>query len=276
VLRAGICGTDLEMLRGYKGFRGVPGHEFVGVVERCVSRPEMTGRRVVAEINAGCRTCELCRGGDERHCARRKVLGILGRDGAFAELLAVPARHLLDVGDLPPDTAVFAEPLAAAFRLLGQVRVTDRTRAVVLGRGRLGRLVASALAMRTRAVELVGRGDATPRDADVVVDCTGAPEGLARAVSAVRAGGTVVLKSTCAGEAGVPASVLTDAVVREVSLVGSRCGTRADLEAARDALVAGTVDVAPLVEATYPLDEFARAFEHAARPGALKVLLDPI
>lgn len=275
VLRAGICGTDLEMLRGYKGFRGVPGHEFVGIVEWCASKPELVGKRVVGEINAGCGRCERCRGGDERHCAQRNVLGILGRDGAFAERLALPARNLLDVGDAAPEIAVFAEPLAAALRLLGQVRVTGATRAVVLGPGRLGRLVALALRTRTQHVDVVGRADASPRDADVVVDCTGVPEGLARAVSVVRPGGSVVLKSTCAGDASVPSSVLTDAVVCEVTLVGSRCGTRADFVAARDALVAGTIDVGPLVEATYRLDEFARALEHAARPGALKVLLDP-
>lgn len=275
VLRAGICGTDLELLHGYKGFRGVPGHEFVGVVERCAAKPELVGRRVVAEINAGCRTCERCRGGDERHCARRTVLGILGTDGAFAERLAVPVRNLIDVGDTAPDAAVFAEPLAAAIHVVGQVPVTERTRAVVLGPGRLGRLVAMALRSRTQHVALVGRADADPGDADVVVDCTGAAEGLARALAIARPGGTVVLKSTCAGDAALPAAVRNEVVVREITVVGSRCGTRGDFEAARTALAAGTVDVAPLVEATYRLADFARAFEQAARPGALKVLLDP-
>lgn len=275
VLVAGICGTDLEMLRGYKAFRGVPGHEFVGVVERCASNPELVGRRVAGEINAGCRRCERCRGGDERHCAQRTVLGILGRDGAFAERLALPVRNLFDVGDVAPETAVFAEPLAAAIHVLSQVQVTERTRAVVLGPGRLGRLVAMALRGRTAHVDVVGRDDDAPRDADVVVDCTGSPGGLSRAVSIARPGGTVVLKSTCAGEETVTAAIRNDVVVREITVVGSRCGTRADFETARNSLVAGSVEVSSLVEATYPLDDFARAFEHAARPGALKVLLDP-
>jgi len=273
VLVAGICGTDLEMLRGYKGFRGVPGHEFVGVVEQCASKSELVGRRVVGEINVGCRRCGRCRGGDERHCAQRTVVGILGRDGAFAELLALPVRNLVAVGDTAPECAVFAEPLAAAIRVVGQVRVSDRTHAVVLGPGRLGRLVAMALANRTDHVALVGRGEDAPRDADLVVDCTGSPEGLSRAVSIARPGGTVVLKSTCAGDQTVPAAIRNDVVVREITVVGSRCGTRADFETARNSLVAGSVDVAPLVEATYRLDDFARAFEHAARPGALKILL---
>src|SRR5262249_9197634 len=146
---------------------------------------------------------------------------------------------------------------------------------VVLGPGRLGRLVAAALRTRTPHVDVAGRAGEAPHDADVVVDCTGSPGGRTRALSMVRPGGTVVLKSTCADDATVPASLLSDAVVREVTLVGSRCGTRDDFATALRALAAGTVDVAPLVEATYRLDDFARAFEHAARPGALKVLLDP-
>jgi threonine dehydrogenase-like Zn-dependent dehydrogenase len=275
VLVAGICGTDLEMLRGYKGFRGVPGHEFVGVVERCDSDAELVGARVVAEINVGCGRCARCRRGGQRQCARRSVVGIAGRDGAFAERVAVPARNLVPVLDVAPESAVFVEPLAAAIRILGQVRVNDRTRAVVLGPGRLGRLVAIVLASRAERVALVGRRDEAPADADLVVDCTGSPDGLARAVSIARPGGTVVLKSTCAADASVPAALLNDVVVREITVVGSRCGTHDDFETARNSLVVRSVDVAPLVEATYRLDDFARAFEHAARPGALKVLLEP-
>ena len=275
VLRAGICGTDLELLHGYKGFRGVPGHEFVGVVERCAAKPELVGRRVVAEINAGCRTCERCRGGDERHCARRTVLGILGRDGAFAELLAVPARNLLDVGDLAPEIAVFTEPLAAALRAGDSIDIDADPRVVVLGAGRLGHLVAAAMRIELGHVELVGRNDRAEPDADVVVDCTGSPEGFARAVDLVRPRGKLILKSTCGGEAQVPASLLTKVVVNEIDVVGSRCGYRGCFRTALILLGDGKVDVAPLVEATYRLAEFARAFEHAARPGALKVLLDP-
>ena len=275
VLRAGICGTDLELLRGYKGFRGVPGHEFVGVVEKCASKPDLVGERVVAEINVGCRRCDRCRRHDERHCAKRTVLGILGRDGAFAEFVAVPVRHLSRVPHVPPEEAVFVEPFAAAIRLLDQVQVTDRTHAVVLGPGRLGRLVELVLRGRTDHVTLAGRTDQTPRDADLVVDCTGSPEGFARAVSLARPGGTVVLKSTCAGDAPVAPALLTELVVREITVVGSRCGTRRDFDSARMSLIGRTIEISHLVEATYRLDDFARAFEHAARPGALKVLLDP-
>ena len=275
VLRAGICGTDLEMLRGYKGFRGVPGHEFVGVVERCASRPALEARRVVAEINVGCRHCNWCRGRDERHCAQRTVLGILGRDGAFAELVTVPVRNLVEVGDIEPHIAVFAEPFAAAMHVVHQVRITERTRAAVLGPGRLGRLVARALASRTERITLVGRGDTLPPDSDVVVDCTGSPDGLARGVEGVRPGGTVVLKSTCAGDAVISADLRNAIVIREVTVVGSRCGTHSDLETARNTMIFDSDDFTPLVEATYRLADFERAFEHAARPGALKVLLDP-
>jgi threonine dehydrogenase-like Zn-dependent dehydrogenase len=274
VLRAGICGTDLEMLRGYKGFRGVPGHEFVGVVEWCGKRPELVGKRVVGEINVGCGKCDLCARGGGRHCANREALGILGRDGAFAERLSLPARNLHDVGSVAAETAVFAEPLAAALRMLDQVRVRPEMRVVVLGPGRLGRLVAAVLRRKADDVSLVGRSDEAPAGAGVVVDCTGSPDGFARALEVVHPLGTVILKSTCAGDAAVPASLLTRIVVNEVTVVGSRCGWSTHFEAAIFALAAGTIDVAPLVQATYRLDDFERAFEHAARPGALKVLFD--
>lgn len=274
VTLAGICGTDLEMLRGYKGFRGVPGHEFVGVVEWCGKRPDLVGERVVGEINVGCGQCESCRTAGTHHCERREVLGIAGRAGAFAERLSLPARNLHPMGTTAPDAhAVLVEPLAAAIRILDQVRVTDRTRAVVVGPGRLGRLVAMVLRSRTEHVSLVGRGDPSPVRADLVVDCTGTPDGFARAIGIVGPRGTVVLKSTCAGEATHAASLLNAVVVGEIEIVGSRCGTSQDFEAARNSIALGTLDVAPLVEATYPLTDFERAFEHAARPGALKVLL---
>ena len=275
VRRAGICGTDLELLRGYKGFRGVPGHEFVGEVEWCGKRPELVGRRVVGEINVGCGRCDVCHRGGGRHCAQRQVLGILGRAGAFAERLALPARNLHEVSVIPEEAAVFAEPLAACVRVLEQVDVRDDTRVVVLGPGRLGRLAAAVMRGRSDDVTLVGRSDATPARADVVVDCTGSPDGFARALDIVRPLGTIVLKSTCAGDAAVPSSLLTRVVVDEVEVVGSRCGWGEHFEAAIFALASGRIDVAPLVEATYPLAEFERAFEHAARSEALKILLDP-
>lgn len=274
VLKAGICGTDLEMLRGYKEFRGVPGHEFVGEVEWCGKRPELVGKRVVGEINVGCGKCDVCARGGWRHCAKREVLGILGRDGAFAERLSLPARSLHAVGDIAPETAVFAEPLAAALRVLEQVEVRAGTRIVVLGPGRLGRLVHAVLGAKSDDVSLVGRSDTPPVRADVVVDCTGSPDGFARALDIVRPLGTVILKSTCAGGAAVPSSILTEIVVNEVTVTGSRCGWNKHFEQAIVAFIGGSIDVAPLVAATYRLEDFERAFEHAARPGALKVLFD--
>jgi len=277
VLRAGICGTDLELLRGYKGFRGVPGHEFVGEVEWSRAKPSLVGRRVVGEINVGCGRCARCRRGDgsERHCARRNVLGILGRDGAFAERLVLPARNLVDVGDLAAETAVFVEPLAAALHVLDAADLRLDTRVVVLGAGRLGRLVAAAAGLKSNCVRIVGRRDASAGDADVVVDCTGSPAGFERAVGLVRPLGTIVMKSTCAGDATIAASALTKIVVDETRVVGSRCGGRDDFENAVALLDVASIDVGPLVEATYPLAKFRRAFDHAARPGALKILLDP-
>lgn len=275
VLVAGICGTDLELLQGYKRFRGVPGHEFVGRVERCDVDPDLVGERVVGEINFGCGTCGRCVRAGERHCADREVLGLVGRDGAFAEFLALPASNLHVAGREDDDCDVFVEPLAAAEHVLSAVEVGEATRAVVLGAGRLGRLVAMVLAGRGAQVSLVGRDDAAPKDADLVVDCTGSPQGIVRAMDVVIPGGTIVLKSTCAGDATIPASIVTAAVVNEVAIVGSRCGDADDFETARNAIALGSVDVESLVEAKYPLADFALAFEHAARPGALKILLDP-
>jgi threonine dehydrogenase-like Zn-dependent dehydrogenase len=275
VLMAGICGTDLELLSGYKRFRGVPGHEFVGRVERCDSNPDLEGERVVGEINVGCGKCGRCRQGGERHCAAREVLGLVGRDGAFAEFLCLPARNLHVAGREDDDGDVLIEPLAAAMHVLRDVEVTEDTQVVVLGPGRLGRLVAMVLAGRTSHVALVGRDDAAPPEADLVVECTGSPQGLVRAMSVVAPRGTIVLKSTCAAAGDLPASVVTSAVVDEIAIIGSRCGDSSEFESARNAVSLRSLDVSPLIEATYPLADFARAFEHAARPGALKILLDP-
>lgn len=276
VRRAGICGTDVELLRGYKGFSGVPGHEFVGEVLGCALRPELVGRRVVGELNAGCGRCSRCRRGGERHCRQRRVLGISGMDGAFAERVALPARNL-HVADAiaSDDAAVFVEPFAAVLRIFDQTKVTKATRVVVLGRGRLGRLAAAILQRKSDHVTLAGRDDPAPRDADLVLDATGSPDGFARALDAVRPLGTIVLKSTCAGDAAIPASLLTKAVVDEVTIVGSRCGTHEAFDAAIAQIALGRPKLAPFVEATYALADFERAFEHAARPGAGKVLLDP-
>jgi alcohol dehydrogenase len=288
VLAAGICGTDLQLLNGYAGFVGIPGHEFVGIVD-AVSDPHDThwvGQRVVGEINVGCGTCLLCRSGVKEHCPTRTVVGIRGRSGAFAELLSLPAVNLHRVPDgIDDETAVFVEPVAAACRVLEQVPVTNTTQAAVLGDGRLGQLIAQVLRTATEHVTLVGRhphklaiaesfgittvdlGTTSLLEGffDLVVDATGRAETLQRAIALTRPRGTVVMKTTAHGEAPFAS---WPAVVNEVTLVGSRCGPFAT---ALSLLAEGRVRTRPLVTGTYPLDAFAAAFD-AAR-GALKVLL---
>jgi threonine dehydrogenase-like Zn-dependent dehydrogenase len=285
---AGICGTDLELVRGYYPFTGVPGHEFVGTVEQAPSAPEWIGRRVVGEINAACGACATCRSGRRTHCPARTVLGIRGRAGAFAERLTLPIANLHEVPSTVPDEeAVFTEPLAAALQIQAQVPLRPEQRVLVLGAGRLGTLVARTLVrtgaqvrvaarlparrdqLRAGGVDAVAPEDVAPASADVVVDCTGHPEGFARARAAVRPRGTIVLKSTYAGEAPVN---LSSVVVDEITVVGSRCGAFAP---ALELLAARVVPVRDLVEARFPFARGTGAFEEAARPGALKVLLEP-
>jgi threonine dehydrogenase-like Zn-dependent dehydrogenase len=284
---AGVCNTDLELARGYYPFTGVPGHEFVGTVEDAPDAPERVGQRVVGEINAACLTCATCRAGRPTHCERRSVLGIAGRDGAFATHLRLPLRNLHEVpAGIPDEVAVFTEPTAAALEVQEQRRVAPADRVVVIGAGKLGQLVGQALAATGCRLLVLGRspgplallaarGIATaplealePRQADLVVECTGHPDGLELARSAVRPRGTIVLKSTYHGKAEVD---LARFVVDEITLVGSRCGPFAPALAH---LADGRVDPRALVEARYPLAEAVRAFEHAARPGALKILVD--
>jgi threonine dehydrogenase-like Zn-dependent dehydrogenase len=272
VLLAGICGTDLELLNGYLSFAGVPGHEFVGRIDAGPGGETWVGRRVVGEINLVCHRCRPCLRGDTHHCASRQVLGLRGRHGAFAEYLTLPIENLHAVPEtLPDEAAVFTEPTAAALEVQEQVAIGPGDRVVVLGPGRLGQLVARTLALTGCDLRVIGRNSQPPpeREADVVVECTGRPEGLAAARRAVRPRGTIVLKSTYAS--AVPLD-LSEVVVDEVTLVGSRCGP---FPRALELLTSGAVDVAPLVHARYPLSEAAVAFEHAARPGVLKVLLQP-
>jgi len=282
---AGICNTDLEIVRGYMGFRGVLGHEFVGTVEEAEDR-SLIGQRVVGEINAYCGECPTCRAGRPTHCPHRTTLGIWGRDGAFAEYLTLPVRNLHTVPDaISDEEAVFTEPLAAALEILEQVHLRPTDRVVVLGDGKLGLLVAQALALmgcdllavgrhREKLAILARRGiptlleaEAEGLAADVVVECTGRPEGFAAARRILRPRGMLVLKSTYHG--GVEAD-LTGLVVDEITLVGSRCGP---FPPALRLLQRGLVDVQPLISAVYPLDRGMEAFARAAEPGVLKVLL---
>jgi threonine dehydrogenase-like Zn-dependent dehydrogenase len=282
---AGICNTDLELLRGYYPFAGIPGHEFVGVVER--GPGELEGRRVVGEINAVCGDCAACRAGRRNHCERRTVLGIVKRNGAFAECLTLPAENLHPIpDDLPDEVAVFTEPLAAALEIQEQISIGESDRVLVVGDGKLGQLIARSLALTGCELHVVGRHpdklasvraagiraeiayEIDPASFDIVVECTGNPQGFALARREVRPGGTLVLKSTYAAALEIDASSL---VVDEITLVGSRCGPFAP---ALQMLAEGKIDPRPLVHARYPLAQAIDAFDHAQRPGVLKVLVD--
>ncbi len=285
VLGAGICNTDIELTRGYYPFAGIPGHEFVGVVERGSER--LNGRRVVGEINAVCGSCAACAAGRRSHCERRTVLGIVGRHGAFAEYLALPVDNLHPVPDsVSTDAAAFTEPLAAALEIQQQLAVGPRDRVLVVGDGKLGQLVAQTLALTGCRLVVTGRHDAKLRllaargiDArrdgaveqgafDIAVECTGNPDGFGIAQRALRARGTLVLKSTYAGALTLDASAI---VVNELTLIGSRCGPFAPALAL---LADGRVSVEALIHARYPLERAVAAFEHAQQPGILKVLIE--
>jgi len=281
---AGICETDLQLIKGYMGFRGVLGHEFVGVAE---SGP-YAGRRVVAEINCACRKCETCLGGSPTHCPNRTVLGILNHDGAFADFIAVPQHNLHLVPDsIPDEVAVFTEPVAAAYQIPAQLEVRRNDRIVVLGDGRLGNLCAQVLATMSDDVMVVGKheeklallasmGIATEllsaalpeRAADVVVDCTGSTTGLPTALRLVRPRGTIVLKTTVAGEQTMAWAPF---VIDEVTLIGSRCGP---FDRALAALEQGRINVRPLISDRFNLSDGLPALDRARQKGVLKVLLE--
>ena len=281
---AGICNTDLEVVRGYAGFYGVLGHEFVGVVDWAEDQ-SWIGRRVVGEINVGCGACEMCRTGQPEHCLNRTALGIRGCDGALAEFLCLPVVNLHPVpAEVADRAAVFVEPLAAACQLLEQIHVRPTERVVVVGDGKLGLLVAQVLALTGCDLIVVGRheeklavlgrrgietrlSDEGLVGADLVVECTGHPMGFQAAQRLVRPRGTLALKSTYHG---LVEADLTRLVVDEVRVVGSRCGP---FGAALRLLAQGLVDVTALIHAEMRLDEALAAFELAARSGALKVLV---
>jgi threonine dehydrogenase-like Zn-dependent dehydrogenase len=285
VALAGVCRTDLELVRGYLGFRGVLGHEFVGSVVE--GPPALLGERVVGEINFACGSCALCAAGLGRHCPSRTVMGISGADGAFAEFVRVPIANLHPVpAGVRDEHAVFTEPLAAAFEILEQVRLEPRTDCIVLGDGKLGLLAAQVLHAAGARVLAVGRhpeklallarrgietrvasqGPLGP--ASLVVEATGSPQGFACAVAALRPRGTLVLKSTHAARAALD---LAPVVIHELHVVGSRCGP---FPPALRALETGAIDVGPLIHARVPLARADEALARAAEPGALKVLIE--
>jgi len=283
---AGICNTDLELMRGYKDFAGTLGHEFVGEV---IDGPdEWLGQRVVGEINVSCGECDMCRRGMRSHCRNRAILGLAQYDGAFSDVFRLPVANLWAVPDaVPDDAAVFTEPLAAACEVLEANVITPESRVVIVGAGKLGLLVAQAVRLTGADLTVVARrerprallnewgipvadaADIAPGIADVVIDCTGNAEGFASALDLVRPRGTIILKSTYAD---LPQADLTRVAVDELRVIGSRCGP---FGAALRLLAAGLVDPRPMIDARYSLADAERALAHAAQPGTLKVLLAP-
>ncbi len=285
---AGICGTDLEILQGYMSYKGIPGHEFVGVVEDSENK-DLIGKRVVGEINAGCKTCTSCINGLERHCPNRTVLGILNRDGAFAQYLSLPEKNLHVVPDsIKDEQAVFVEPLAAAFEIIEQIHIEPNWEIAIVGDGRLAQLVVRVLKISCPNITCFGRHEKKlellkklgiktkigidsndEKKYDLVIEATGSDSGFSDTMKLIRPRGTVILKSTIASQNKLD---LTPAVVNEVTVIGSRCGI---FRPAINALESGSVSVEELVDSIYPLEKFQQAFEHAKKPGAMKILLKP-
>jgi threonine dehydrogenase-like Zn-dependent dehydrogenase len=286
VLKAGLCETDLQLVRGYMGFRGILGHEFVGIAESGLFQ----GKRVAGEINCFCGRCETCKAGSPTHCPNRSVLGIMNHDGAFAEYIAVPERNLHEIPDsVSTEQAVFVEPLAAAFQILEQVAIRANHDVIILGDGRLGNLCAQVLSQTDCRLTVVGkhprklsllakRGIRTTilsnigfaRQADVVIDCTGSSSGFETALKLLKPRGTLILKTTVAGTQQLSLAPL---VIDEITVVGSRCG---QFPPAIRALQENRIDVCSLIDATYPLAEAVAAFERATTTPTLKLLLEPI
>jgi threonine dehydrogenase-like Zn-dependent dehydrogenase len=283
VLMAGICNTDLEIIKGYQGFKGVLGHEFVGVVEK---PKKLKGRRVVGEINLTCGACQYCLGGLKTHCPDRTVLGIHGKDGAMAEYLTLPIENLHEVPDnVTDEEAVFTEPLAAAFEILEQVHIKSTDKVLVMGDGKLGLLASMVLNLTQCDLALVGKHRskldiakaqgintlllkdlAMGKSYDVVIEATGAAAGFETALALTRPSGTIVLKSTVAEKSRIN---LFPLVVDEIKVVGSRCGPFAP---ALKALSKKLVDVRPLIRGVFGFDQDLDAFKRAK--GSLKAIID--
>jgi len=284
VVLAGICATDLEVIKGYMGFEGTIGHEFVGIVEECPSNPELNGRRIVGEINAACGTCVWCMRGLGRHCPERTVLGILGRDGAFAEYLRLPIENLHVVPESVTDrNAVFVEPLAAAYEILEQINISIDAPVLLIGDGRLAQLIIRVLTREGYQVDLAGISERkiermknlyrhayideliAPDSYNIVIEASGSTSGWETAVRTVEPRGTIVLKSTVADPFSFNPAPL---VIKEVTVIGSRCGT---FGKALEALSTG-MRVSDLIDVEYTLDEWQEAFVKARDPETLKVI----
>ncbi|UCH44301.1 MAG: alcohol dehydrogenase catalytic domain-containing protein [Nitrospiraceae bacterium] len=286
VKKAGICNTDMEIMKGYMDYTGILGHEFTGVIEQC-ARKDLVGSRVAGEINISCGSCEYCVEQVHNHCPNRSVLGILNKDGVFAEYITLPVKNLHIIPeDITDDEAVFIEPLAAAYEILEQIKVDHSDRVCVLGDGKLGLLVGQVLSTTNCDLVVVGnhenklalleeQGIKTALAAvfgedglDVVVDCSGTPVGIAKAMSIVGARGTVVLKSTTKKRGFLD---LNHLIVNEISLIGSRCGPFAP---AIRGIQLKNINPLPLISKRFKLEDGLEAFEYASRKGVLKVILD--
>jgi threonine dehydrogenase-like Zn-dependent dehydrogenase len=295
IRKAGICSTDLELVKGYYPYTGILGHEFVGEVISLTPGPSPVGRgvgvrvgdRVVGEINAVCNECEQCLNGRPTHCENRTVLGIVNRDGTFAEYTTLPVANLHRVPDSVADEmAVFTEPLAAALEIQEQVRINPTDRVLLVGAGRLGQLIAQTLALtgcdlrvvarhahqqdllNKRGIRIISEDEIKPWRWDVVVEATGSPGGFSLARQAIRPRGTLVLKSTYKGEINVNFSSI---VVDEINIVGSRCGP---FEPALRLMESKQVDPTILIMDEFGLGDALKAFERAAETGVLKVLIE--
>ena len=287
---SGICATDLELVKGYYPYKGIPGHEFVGEVAAVAlgdqAASEWVGKRVVGEINLSCGACEYCCSDHPTHCSNRTVLGIMQKDGVFADYLTLPLRNLHLIPDnVPDEAAVFVEPIAAALEIQEQVHVKPNMNVVVIGAGRLGQLIAQTLSLtgcrlavlarypsqqrllRARNISALSEEELINHGADVVVEATGSPGGFALAMKAVKSRGVIVLKSTYRGKDEINFSTL---VVEEISLIGSRCGP---FPPAIQLLERRLIDPTPLIEYRYPLEHGLEAFEKAASSGVMKVLI---
>ncbi len=288
VLRSGICNTDLEIVKGYQGFEGTIGHEFVGIVEESFDAPEWVGKRIVGEINVGCNTCDWCRSHDARHCPNRSVLGIVNRDGCHAEYLTLPSRNLLEVPrEVSDEEAIFAEPLAAAYGITEQISISKETKIAVIGDGKLGILCAWALAPQSERLFLIGKhlnklSIAENKNVegvkleevlkfrryfDVVVEASGSESGFETAMDIVKPRGKIVLKSTFKGK---PTWEAWRVVVDEITIVGSRCGIFTPaLELLRDKVF----DVRRLISDEFPLSDGIKAIEEASKRDSMKIML---
>ena len=285
---AGICGTDLEILDGYMEYTGILGHEFVGTVEKS-RNPTMVGKRVVGEINAGCGKCNSCMNGMQRHCPSRTVLGILKRDGAFAEFLSLPEKNLHVIPDsISNEQAVFVEPLAAAFEIKEQVSLKPEWNVAVVGDGRLAQLIIQVIKLTCSNITCFGKHESKLEGLvqsgikikigiestdeklfDLVVEATGSNSGFVDTMKLVKPRGIVILKSTIASRENLD---LTPTIINEITLIGSRCGL---FKPAIDALASGIISVNSMIDSTFPLEKFEDAIVHAKKPNTLKVFLKP-